>query len=325
MLILVKVNVKINKIMGLVVNLYKKYFVRRFDKEPGVPYYFYTDFPGLKREDYSFNNSRGIEIRYFFYYYDNYQEDKIILLLHGMGPGHAAYLREINELARRGYKVLTLDYQGCGESKGKDMASMNEPTRDVVDLLNHLHLDKEIIIYGHSLGGYTGLHVLTRRKDIKKAIILAGILDAEAIGLVTIKSRLAVSIIGKYEKKIEPEYNKPDILGYLKNTDAEILCIQSLDDMTVPYKIFLGIVEKVDNKHIHIVKVNNRGHNPNYTEEAAKYLSEVFGTFNQLLKKKKIKTDEEKINYFKDVDINRLTEQDQDMFNQIDTFIKERS
>ena len=48
----------------------------RFDKEPGVPYYSYTDFPGLKREDYSFNNSRGIEIRYFFYYYDNYQEDK---------------------------------------------------------------------------------------------------------------------------------------------------------------------------------------------------------------------------------------------------------
>ena len=73
------------------------------------------------------------------------------------------------------------------------------------------------------------------------------------------------------------------------------------------------------------MKVNHRGHNPNYTEEAAKYLSEVFGTFNQLLKKKKIKTDEEKINYFKDVDINRLTEQDQDMFNQIDTFIKERS
>ena len=38
--------------MGLVVNLYKKYFVRRFDKEPGVPYYSYTDFPGLNREDY---------------------------------------------------------------------------------------------------------------------------------------------------------------------------------------------------------------------------------------------------------------------------------
>ena len=104
--------------MGFIVNHYIKFFVHRYDKEVGVPYYSHKDFKGFKCEDYSFTNSSGINIRYFFYYYDNYKTDKIILFCHGMGPGHTAYIAEIEALARRGYKVLTLDYAGCGESGG---------------------------------------------------------------------------------------------------------------------------------------------------------------------------------------------------------------
>ena len=57
--------------MGLIANLYKKKFVNRYDKEVGIPYYSYLDFKGLKQESNSFINSRGIEIHYFYYYYDN--------------------------------------------------------------------------------------------------------------------------------------------------------------------------------------------------------------------------------------------------------------
>ena len=82
--------------MGIVSKVYIEKFVCRYDKEIGVPYYTYTDFKGLKQEAYTFNNSKGIEINYFFYYYDNYQEDKIVLFLPGLGPGHASYFREID-------------------------------------------------------------------------------------------------------------------------------------------------------------------------------------------------------------------------------------
>ena len=109
--------------MGLVSYLYKKHFVCRYDKEIGVPYHKTSDFKGLKEDAFTFVNSKGIALKYYYFYYDNYKEDKIVLFLHGLACGHAAYFAEIDALARRGYKVLTLDYTGCGESQGKCLGS----------------------------------------------------------------------------------------------------------------------------------------------------------------------------------------------------------
>ena len=108
----------------------------------GVPYYSHTDFEGLKQESYTFINSRGIEIHYFYYYYDKFNDDKVVLFCHGLGPGHAAYIAEIEALCRRGYKVLTYDATGCGESKGDNLRSLNQSTKDALELLDHLKIKR---------------------------------------------------------------------------------------------------------------------------------------------------------------------------------------
>ena len=84
--------------MGIVSYFYKKSLVCRYDKEVGIPYYSYNDFKGFKQDAFTFTNSRGIEIHYFYYYYDNYKDDKLILFCHGLCPGHTAYLAEISQL-----------------------------------------------------------------------------------------------------------------------------------------------------------------------------------------------------------------------------------
>ena len=307
--------------MGLISNLYVKQFVCRYDKEVGIPYYSYLDFKGLKQEAYIFNNSLGIEVHYFYYYYDNYKEDKVILFLHGIGPGHTAYLAEIELLAKHGYKVLTLDYVGCGESKGKCLRSLNEPTRDVLDLLDYLKLNKQIILVGHSLGAYTSLNVINKRKDINKAVILSAFLNISSLASHIIKNKFVISRILKYEKKAEPDLYQIDNIAYLKETNDKILWIHSLDDGVIPYDISLKVVEELANPCIEIIKVNNRKHNPNYTDAAISYMNEVFGKYNYLKKNKKIKTDEDKINYFKDVSLAKLVEQDQEIFDRIYQFI----
>ena len=50
-------------------------------------------------------------------------------------------------------------------------------------------------------------------------------------------------------------------------------------------------------------------------------MNEVFGNYYYLVKQKKIKTDQDKIDYFKDVPIAKLVEQDQELFDQIVDFI----
>ena len=308
--------------MGFIAKTYIKRFVCRYDKEVGVPYHSYLDFKGLKQESYTFNNSKGIEIHYFYYYYDNCREDKIVLFCHGMGPGHVPYLADIDALARRGYKVLTLDYRGCGESKGEYLGSLNAPTRDVMDLLNHLKLDKPVVLVGHSLGGFTSLKVASLHKDITKVVALAPIVTIKPMIYNASKSKFITHFILKYERKIEKEYDKIDLPNYLATTTDDILFIQSVDDPMVPYETSLKVAEEAHNPHVQTIKLNNRKHNPNYTEAAVNYMNEIFGGYTRLAKYKKIQSDEERIAYFKDVSLNKLTEQDEELFDRIADFLK---
>ena len=309
--------------MGYIAKVYIKRFVCRYDKEVGVPYHSYLDFKGLKQESFTFNNSKGIEIHCFYYYYDNYQKDKMVVFCHGMGPGHVSYLADIDALARRGYKVLTLDYRGCGESKGPYLGSLNAPTRDVMDLLDYVKLDQQIILVGHSLGGFTALKVASLHKEITKVVVLAPIVTTRPMVFNASKSKFITHFILKYERKVEKEYDSIDLPKYLGNTTDNILFIQSVDDPMVPYETSLKVAEETNNPHIQIIKLNNRKHNPNYTEAAVNYMNEIFGAYNRLAKYKKIASDEERIAYFKDVSLDRLTEQDEDLFDKIKNFIEQ--
>ena len=307
--------------MGIISRQYVKKFVCRYDKEVGIPYYAYSDFKGLERESFTFSNSRGVEVHYFIYCRDNYLKDKIVLFLPGIGPGHVAYLREIETLTKLGYRVLTLDYSGCGESKGKNLRSLNGPTRDVLDLLEHLKLNEKIILMGHSLGGYTALNVLSLKENIDKAVAISPFLTIESLATSMLKSKFIVSRILKYERKAEPKLYKNNLLEFLKNTDKEIIFIHSDNDQMVPSSISSEIVKSINNKHIHIIEKKNRKHNPNYTDDAVNYMNEVFGQFLTLQAEKKIKKDQEKIDFFKDVSLERLTNQDEELFGQIASFI----
>lgn len=308
--------------MGFISKQYIKRFVCRYDKEVGIPYYSYTDFTNLKQETLSFTNSKEIKISYFYYYYPNYKEDKIILFLPGIGPGHTAYLKEIEEICKRGFKVLTLDYTGTDKSEGKYLGSLNTPTEDVNELLDYLTLDKEVIVIGHSLGGYTSLNLLNLRNDVNKGVIISGFLSVESLINSLVKSKFISKQILKYERKKYPHYYDLDNVSFLKETKKKILFIHSLDDQMVPYKSSLAVIEKLNNENLITISVNQRGHNPNYSEKAAKYLQEVFGKYNELIKEKKIKTDKDKINYFKDVSLADLVEQDQKIIEEIINFIK---
>ena len=307
--------------MGIISRQYIKNFVCRYDKEVGVPYYNASDFEGLHEEVNTFINSNSLKLSYYFYYFDNYKEDKIVLFLPGLSAGHCCYMMEIACLAKRGYKVLTLDYQGVGESAGKNMRSLNQPSRDVNVLLEHLNLDKPIVLVGHSLGGYTALNTINMRNDINKAVIISGFLSIALELGSAVKSKFIVKGILRYERKMEPELFKLDNVEYLKTTKDNLLFIHSEDDMMVPYQSAMKIVEDINNPNIQTKRLTNRKHNPNYSDAAIAYMNEVFGGFYQLIKEKKIKTDADKINYFKDVSLEKLVEQDEQIIDLICHFI----
>ena len=303
--------------MGLVSKIYQKRMLHRYDKDGFTPYLSSDDFSGLNKETHSFINSLGVEISYFYYYYENYNPNLIILFLHGLGPGHTAYLREIETLAKMGYKVLTLDYMGCDSSKGDKMPSLNEPTRDVDELLNLLNLQTEVVVIGHSLGGYTAYNIMNIRNELHKAVVMSGFLRPDIVLNYLMKVKVFSKAIARYEKKVEPKYYPIDNYRYIKETKDKLLIVHSKDDPVVNYGAALKPIIEANNPNVEILSVNGRGHNPNYSDSAAKIVTEVFSKYYVL------KKDEDKKSLMEKQDVWAMTEQDPEIFNKIKSFIEE--
>jgi len=307
--------------MGLITNIYKKRLLRRFDKDEAIPYYSAADFPCLFCKQDSFQNSVDVSIQYFTYHYEEFYPKKLILFCPGMGPGHTAYLAEIESLCRAGYRVLTLDYTGCGASGGERMPSVNAPVRDAVELLDLLHPQEEIIPIGHSLGGYTALCVAHLRSEVTRAVILSGFVGISDEMMGFAKVRLIANVVKQYEKKLDPQYGTLDNWEYLETTNNKLLWIHSTDDPMVNYKYNAGMVRKKNNPNVRVITVENKKHNPQNTPEALEAMNTWIGEYYRLIREKKLSTLDARKAYFDDKPIGRMTAQDPSVIDEILRFI----
>lgn len=309
--------------MSIIISFYKKLIADKDKSSRAIPMFDYRDL-SLNQESFEFINSKGIRINYYFYSKEIKHNNKVILFLPGMaGKGHVAYLREIDTLCSKGYKVLTLDYTGCGKSDGKRLTSVFYPTRDAMDLLDYLNLKEEIIIIGHSMGGFTTLNLLYLRKDIKKGVTISPFLNLKYLLMSFMKSSFVINKILKYEKKCGGKYFDIDLEEFLKNTNKEIMFIQSQDDPICKYEYGLGKAIEYNNTHIIPIIEEDKKHNPNYALDALIYMNDCFNTYNYLVKKHKLITYKKQVAYFKDKSLIKMTEQDNKIWNQIFLFIEE--
>ncbi|MBQ7599242.1 MAG: alpha/beta hydrolase [Clostridia bacterium] len=308
--------------MGFVVNTYRKNLLRRFDKDGAIPYYSPGDFPGLSCKEGSFKNSAGVEIKYFTYCYAGCSENKLILFCPGMGPGHTAYLTEIETICRAGFRVLTLDYTGCGESGGERLTSANAPTRDIMELLALLDPCGEIIPVGHSLGGYTALNIARLRPDVKRAVIISGFVSISDEMMGYFKLRPLANLVKKYEIRLDPEYGNADNRKYLAGTTDRLLWFHSTDDPMVNYRYNAGQVISLNNPNIRVITVEHKKHNPNYSAEALETMNAWMGQYKRLISEKQLNTPEERKAFFADKPIGRMTSQDPAVISEILQFVK---
>lgn len=76
-----------------------------------------------------------------------------VLLVHGLGSDRTRWKAQVPVLTGRGYRAITLDLRGCGEStSGPAVHGMREYVDDVLDCIDRLKLEGFHLV-GHSLGG----------------------------------------------------------------------------------------------------------------------------------------------------------------------------
>jgi pimeloyl-ACP methyl ester carboxylesterase len=99
---------------------------------------------------------------------------RVVVLTHGLLMDGRMFTNLAPALARRGYRVITVDMLGHGESDHPhDMHqhSMTQYGRDVVALLDHLGID-QAVIGGTSLGANVALEVAVASPHRVRALVL---------------------------------------------------------------------------------------------------------------------------------------------------------
>lgn len=300
---------------------YLNRYIKRYDLEPNIKYFRPEDFKDLQWENLNYFNKHGYNIRGAVYYYDNYKLDELIIFCHGLGPGHYPYMREIEYLCRYGYRVVAFDNTGCNLSEGKNNISLIEGLSNLDDFFKAyqygLSKKTKIMIIGHSLGGLVALNSLALYPSICKVVSIAGVVSVKDIAMQNYSN---VESILSYEKRKNPLYYNLKTYEVLNTTKADVLCIHSLDDQMVLPEYSINLIkENVFNNHVEYLFVNNKKHNPNYSEDAVNYMHDSFNKLNEIF------NEEEKIQFLEGLDWIRMTNQDEEVFSKIIAFLERKN
>lgn len=103
--------------------------------------------------------------------YNKAGDGKAIVLLHGFPESRKLWDRLVHSLTSH-FKVIVPDIPGSGESVFKgDEVSMEQLAESVALVLAHEHIE-EVVIAGHSMGGYVALAFAERYKQKVKGLCL---------------------------------------------------------------------------------------------------------------------------------------------------------
>lgn len=128
------------------------------------------------REEYYFKSGKNTLAAFL---YGKGNSKGFVVYVHGLCPGHTGYLSDIMELVNRGYEVFTYDYTATGLSEGKTQGSVQRQAYDLKACLKFLNKtpefkDKDIFLYGHSMGGYAVAVDVNSSSKIRACVSISG-------------------------------------------------------------------------------------------------------------------------------------------------------
>ena len=298
----------------------------RCDDTGNVFYFSSADFPGLEQAPFGFRTRRGDRLQGYFYSYPNPIPGRLIVFDHGMGGGHRSYMKEIELLARHGFRVFAYDHTGCMESEGASTGGFGRSVLDLDDCLKALKVHPEcrdlaISLVGHSWGAFACMNVVARHAEIRHVVAMSGFISVDAVLRQFFGGLLAPfrKHIRRIEAAANPDAMELDARQALANTQASVLLIYSKDDKTISARHHLEPLQKAlaSCENVRFLVVDGKDHNPNYTEAAVALRNSLFRQLTQKIKDGQLSTPDQKTAFRESWDWNAVTEQDPAIWQQI--------
>ena len=313
-----------------IISIYDKKLLRRRDPD-GLAYHFTReDFAGLESRELSFSGDKGQILRAYIYHRGGERTDRLVILEHGMGCGHASYLQEIDVLTSGGYTVFTYDHTGTLLSGGNSIGGFSQSLSDLDRAVSFVRTlegyeTAPLSIIGHSWGGYSTMNIAAIHPEISHVVALSGFISTKAIQDQALSGllRLYRPTVYRLEREALPDYYRFDARESLRESSVKALIIHSRDDKTCHFDKHFQKLEQAlgDNERIKFLAVDEKGHYPQYTKEAVKYKHAFNKTRRDKLKRGELESAEDKAKFVKEYDWFKMSEQDMELWNKIFEFL----
>lgn len=219
---------------------YASMFDRRV-QTPSAQSYQESHFPGLHSKEITFRSQNGTALAGRLYAAEGKNGTALVVLAHGMGFGHRAYLNVIAALANHGYLVFAYDATGYDDSGGGSAGGVPQVVMDLDAALKAAEALPEaaglpVFLFGHSLGGYAVCAVLPEHPEVRAAAALAGFDSSSAwirarFGL---PGTLLIPGAALWERIRFGSAAGISATEGLERSAAKVLIVHSSDDDTVP-------------------------------------------------------------------------------------------
>ena len=307
-----------------ILDRYKGMMYTRCDDTETVFYFSPKDFDGLLAEPYPFTSREGNTLQGYIYQYENPLSHKLIIFDHGFGGGHRAYMKEIELICKMGYSVFAYDHTGCMESGGVTPGGLGHSLSDLNDCITAIKRDErfkgmELSVIGHSWGAYSTMNISALHPEISHVVAMCGFVSVEEM-IKTFFSGLLSGYrkaIMKLEREQNPNFVDFNAVKTLSRSRTRALLIYSENDSMCRKAHYDSLKAGLEGReNVRFMLCKNKGHNPNYTEDAVKLLKK-FGKARAKLLRKKSVTEEEKERFVASFDWNAMTAQDESVWKAI--------
>lgn len=258
-------------------------------------------------------------------YFKKVTSPRLIIFCHGMGAGHAAYMKEIARLCDEGFRVLAVDYIACGDSDGKKMRTFAAGVKSVIAAYDYAKVDicEDIALVGHSWGGYSALCAAGKRKVSAVVAISAPVSPSTAVCNAAAKSISSAAIIFKpfiafWFFVLDGASGNLSAKRQIKKSSARTLLIHGDRDLTVPPSNAAAYKIKESEK-VSVILCEGKAHNPYNTVEAEESLKAL----SEALAKAKDMPEQVRESYFSSFDYAAATEEDDEVMYALTSFIAE--
>ena len=266
--------------------VYTSVFAGRFETQENLRYE-PEDFEGLIEERMTFE-SYGRKLQGYFYSREDVEAIGLVVICHGFGSGSNVFMDSADFFVKNGFYTFTFDVTGNDLSEGNGTRGIPQYTIDLDSAISFIRQDKRVeglpvMLFGHSMGGFSVCNVLNMRDDIASVAEMAGFCESTDMmtyrGLATAGriSLVLLPYVRLYELILFGDDAKGTAVSGLKNSSCTVMVIHSSDDDIVPpeYGYDRLYNEFGDDDRFTFIRYEDRGHKYlDLSEEAREYMKQ---------------------------------------------------